>query len=230
MNCIIVDDEEMSRAALKHLAGQSPFLNLLGECGSSAEALAVLNEQKVDLMLLDVKMPEMDGLELIKTLQHPPLIILITAKKEYAIEAFECNVVDYILKPVSLARFLKAITKAKSLFEAGQQKEDVRDADHLFIKTNASLIKLSIKEILWIEALGDYIKVHTADKSLTIHSTMKGIEKKLPPDIFIRVHRSFIVSIFSINSIDDATIVTDKKLIPVGAMYKENLMKRLNLL
>lgn len=230
MNCIIVDDEEMSRHAMKHLVSQVEFLNLIGIYANGAEALNSLNNNKIDLMLLDIEMPGMTGLDLVKSLKSPPLTILTTSQKEYAIEAFECNIIDYLVKPVLLDRFFKAMSKAKEIFENSQHPADFSHKEYIFIKTNGILVKINIKEILWIEALGDYMTINTTEKKYTIHSTMKMIESKLDPNKFIRVHRSSIISIDNITSIEDNVIVIGKKLIPVGAVYKENLTKRLNLL
>ena len=230
MNCIIIDDEEISRTVMKQLVSQVPFLNLSGVCSSAKEALTTLNNSPIDLMLLDVEMPDVTGLDLIKSLKKQPLTILATSKKDYAIEAFEYNVVDYIVKPVALDRFLKATLKAKEIFDNSQQTIDSFNKDYVFIKANGTLIKIDVKEILWMEALGDYVTINTSEKKYTIHSTMKSIEKKLPPQLFIRVHRSFIVSLHKIDSIDDHVIVINKQLIPVGAIYKESLAKKLNLL
>ncbi len=230
MDCIIVDDEEMSRNAMKHLVSQMEFLNLTKVCSGSIEALNYLNTHSVDLVLLDIEMPELSGLQFIKNLKSSPLIILATSKKDYAIEAFEYNVVDYLLKPVTSDRFIKAINKAKNIFDNSQNIADFSEKDHIFIKTNSILLKINIKDILWIEALGDYTVINTSDKKHVVHSTLKAIESKLSPEIFTRVHRSYIVSIDKIDSIDDSTIVMGKKLIPVGAVYKEGLMKQLNLL
>ncbi len=229
MNCIIVDDDELSRNALQHLVSQVPYLNLTGVYTKANEAMAILDEKGVDLMLLDIEMPEMTGLEFIKSLKKPPLTILVTSKQEYALEAFECNVIDYLLKPIAMDRFFKAITRSKDLFD-GRKEVITLNHEHLFAKINGTLMKIIIKEILWIEALGDYITVNTLEKKYTIHSTMKAMESKLSPDKFIRVHRSYIVSIDNINSIDDNTIKINKPLIPVGYVFKESLLKRLNLL
>ncbi|MES2140588.1 MAG: LytTR family DNA-binding domain-containing protein [Bacteroidota bacterium] len=230
MNCIVVDDDEMSRNAMKHLVSQVQFISLVGTCCSGAGALNILNTNKIDLMLLDIEMPDMTGLELVKSLKAPPLTILTTSRKEYAIEAFECNVVDYLVKPILLDRFFKAITKAKEIFENAHQIAGFSNEDYIFIKNNGILVKINLKEILWIEALGDYMTINTTEKKYTIHSTMKMIESKLDPNKFIRVHRSSIVSLDYITSIEDNVVVVGKKLIPVGAVYKENLTKRLNLL
>lgn len=230
MNCIIVDDDEMSRTAVKHLVSQVSYLNLIGIYTKASESLTALNNKSVDLMLLDIEMPEINGLEFIKTIKEPPLTIFITSKKEYALEAFECNVIDYLVKPILLDRFFKAIAKSQEIFDNSKKNDLPLSPDYLFVKVNGTIIKISTKEILWIEALGDYININTSEKKYTIHSTMKTMENKLSPDKFIRVHRSYIISIDNINSIDDNTIVIHKQLIPIGYVYKENLIKRLNLL
>lgn len=230
MNCIIVDDDELSRKAMKHLVSQVQFLKLIATCSSATEALNILNNEKIDLMLLDIEMPDMNGLELVNSLKSPPITILATSKKEYAIEAFESNVIDYLVKPVVLDRFYKAIAKAKDRFDNSQSTIDFSGSNYVFIKNNGTLVKISITEILWIDALGDYMTINTADKKYVVHTTMKVIETKLPPDKFIRVHRSYIIAIDNITAIDDNVVIIGKQLIPVGAVYKENLTKRLNLL
>lgn len=230
MNCIIIDDDEMSRNALKHLVSQVSYLKLIGVYSKASEALSDLDNKSVDLMLLDIEMPDINGLDFIKTIKAPPLTIFVTSKKEYALEAFECNIIDYLVKPILLDRFFKAITKSKEIFETFKKNDASLSQDFLFVKVNGSIIKISTKEILWVEALGDYININTAEKKYTVHSTMKTMENKLGDDKFIRVHRSYIISIANINSIDDNIIVINKQLIPIGLVYKENLIKRLNLL
>ena len=230
MNCIIVDDEEMSRNALKQLIERVDFLNLIKICDGPIEAINTLKNEKVDIMFLDIEMPDMSGMELIKSLDTRPMIILTTSHTEYALDAFEYNVVDYLVKPVMLARFLQAVTKARDLFENSQNKIDSFDKDYFFVKSNSVMHKLLIKDILWMESMGDYITINTANKKYILHLTLKAIEPKIPSDKFIRVHRSFIVAVDNITSVEDTTICINNKLIPVGAMYKENFMKRLNLL
>jgi two-component system LytT family response regulator len=227
MNCIIVDDDRLSRDAMKHLVSQIKWLNLIGIASNAAEALTLIKNNSIDLLLLDIEMPDTSGIELIKSLKAPPITILATSRKDYALEAFECNVIDYLVKPISFDRFSKAVEKAKLMFENSNQTLDFNNKDYVFIKNSGTIVKLKINDILWIEALGDYITINTSAKKYTIHSTMKMLETKLPVDKFIRVHRSFIVSIDSITSIDDNVIVIEKQLIPIGSVYKENLMKRL---
>jgi two-component system LytT family response regulator len=227
MNCIIVDDDRLSRDAMKHLVSQIKWLNLIGIASNAAEALTLIKNNSIDLLLLDIEMPDTSGIELIKSLKAPPITILATSRKDYALEAFECNVIDYLVKPISFDRFSKAVEKAKLMFENSNQTLYFNNKDYVFIKNSGTIVKLKINDILWIEALGDYITINTSANKYTIHSTMKMLETKLPVDKFIRVHRSFIVSIDSITSIDDNVIVIEKQLIPIGSVYKENLMKRL---
>lgn len=230
MNCIIVDDDEISRIAMKKLVSKVPYFNLIEICSNATQAIHSLNKTQIDIMFLDIEMPDIDGLELINTLNNPPLTILVTSKKEYALQAFESNVIDYLVKPVPLKRFFKAVTKAKDLFDKNLEISESPSMDHVFVKTKGTLIKINIKEIVWIDASGDYMTIHTLDNKHVIHSTLKVIESKLPTDKFIRIHRSYIISIDYVSAIDDNIVIIGKQLIPIGAVYKENLTKRLNLL
>jgi DNA-binding LytR/AlgR family response regulator len=231
MKCIIVDDEEMSRNALKHLVGQVDYLNLLKVCNGSVEAIETLKKEKVDLMFLDIEMPGMSGIELLKCLESTPLVILTTSHTEYALDAFEYNVVDYLIKPLQLPRFIKAANKANEIFENSKTNIDsLEDKEYFFIRYNSVLTKIFAKDILWIEASGDYLTINTINQKFLLHLTLKAIESKLPPNKFIRVHRSYIVAIDNITSIEDTIISISNKLIPVGALYRESFMKRLNLL
>lgn len=227
MNCIIIDDEDLSRNAMKHLVLQTPSLQICGICSNVSEALEVMKGTRIDLMFLDIEMPDMNGIAFLKSLRRPPMTILATAKKEYAIEAFELNVIDYLLKPIYLDRYFLACERAMRAFDAEQHKVTNPERDYLFAKINGTLVRIREADILWIEALGDYITVHTKEKKYVIHSTMKAVENKLASDKFIRVHRSYIVAISQVSSIDDTMILIEKQLIPVGAVYRENLTKRL---
>lgn len=216
---------------MQQLIAAFPHLHLAGICSSAGEALELLEATTVDLMLLDIEMPGMTGLEFVKNLENPPITILVTSKKDYALEAFDYNVVDYLVKPVPMERFFKAITKAKHIYDTTRRpKVDDQIKDYLFVKLSTGITKIDTKDILWIEALGDYITIHTPDKKHTVHSTLKAVEKKLDPEKFIRVHRSFIISIDTVNAVDDNVIAINKQLIPIGAVFKENFKKRLNLL
>src|SRR5688572_156899 len=231
MNCIIVDDEEMSRNAMKHLVEQIGYLQLVKVCHDSSEAIETLKKNKIDLVFLDIEMPGMSGIELIQSLETRPLIILTTSHKEYALDAFEYNVVDYLVKPVNEPRFKKAVEKAQEFFDSSQDvKITPAEKEYFFIKHNSVLTKVLLKDILWIEALGDYITINTVNKKYVLHLTLKAIEGKLPPDKFVRVHRSYIAAIDNISAVEDTTISISNKLIPVGALYKDNFIKKLNLL
>ncbi|GAC1424906.1 MAG: LytTR family DNA-binding domain-containing protein [Flavisolibacter sp.] len=231
MKCIIVDDNKMARMALKQLVTQVPQLELVSECNDALQALISLNNNQVDLLLLDIEMPDMSGLDLIKNLGNKrPLIIFTTAKKEYAVEAFELNVVDYIIKPISLPRFAQAIEKSLEALESKKQEVKVEEQGFVFVKDNGVLKRISIEDILYLEAMGDYVKVHTAQKFHVVHATLKSIEEKLPLTKFVRVHRSYIVAINKIDYIQEGTISIVKTSIPVADTHRTNLNRRLNLL
>lgn len=231
MKCIIVDDNKMARMALKQLVSQVQGLDLIAECNDAAEALDVLNSSQVDLLLLDIEMPAMTGLDLIKKLgSSKPLIIFTTAKKEYAVEAFELNVIDYLVKPIALPRFKQAVDKAEEALDSNKQEVKVEEQAFVFVKDNGILKRIAIDDILFLEAMGDYVKVHTPQKFHVVHATLKSIEEKLPSSKFIRVHRSYIVAINKIDYIQEGTISIGKTTIPVADTHKSNLSKRLNLL
>ena len=217
--------------ALKQLVGQVQDLDLMAECSDAMEAFNALNNKQVDLLLLDIEMPDMSGLDLIKKLgNNKPLIIFTTAKKDYAVEAFELNVVDYLVKPITLPRFKQAIDKVYEAIESNKEEVKVEEQGFVFVKDNGVLKRISIDDILYLEAMGDYVKVHTPQKFHVVHATLKSIEEKLPSSKFVRVHRSYIVAINKIDYIQEGTISIGKTSIPVADTHKSNLNKRLNLL
>ena len=228
MNCLIGDDDELSRRTIEHFIRETSFLTLEQSCASAIEAMSVLTKtNNIQLIFLDIEMPIMNGMELLQSFDTHPQIILMTSHKDYALEAFEYNVTDYLLKPVTYSRYLKAVKKAA---EKDRENSVVAapSTEDIFIKVDSSLIKLSLKDILWIEAMGDYVSINTAEKRYMVYSTMKRIEEKLP-EIFMRVHRSYIVNLNRINNIDDYFITINKKILSVSRNYKEALMQRLNL-
>ena len=231
MNCIIVDDDTMSRAAARHFVERSGLLNLVAECENAEDAMSVLSRESVDLVFLDVNMPGMSGIDLIKNLETKPYFILITAKKEYAIEAFEQNVLDYLLKPYTYPRFLKAVERAIS--KRNQTKQTSSFIEDLFVKVeNGRLMKIKATDILYVEALADYVVINAiinkTQEKFTIHSTMKGIESKLSQNDFLRVHRSFIVRLDKITELEENTLNVSHNLIPIGRSYRADLNNRLN--
>jgi DNA-binding LytR/AlgR family response regulator len=233
MTCIIVDDNKMARTAIRLMIEQVDFLELKHECANPIEAFNILKNENIDLVFLDVEMPGMTGVELIKNLERRPIIILITAKKDYAIEAFELNVADYIVKPVSLPRFTMAVSRAKELFDSrhvdnGIKKE--KDKEYIFARSNNVLAKIRIDDIKYIQALGDYVNIFTDDKRYTVHITLKGIEEKLPRDKFYRLHRSYITALNHIDNIEESTAYIGKHPLPIGEQFKKELLKKLNLI
>ena len=227
MRCLVVDDDELSRTMIEHLLAQHGGLTLVGSCESAIAAAKVLREEVVDLLFLDVEMPGMTGLELMKSMDVRPQVILVTAKEEYAIEAFDVDVTDYLLKPVTYARFLKAVQRAERQASLAEASEASQEQEYVFIKAEGRLIKVYLADIQWIAAQGDYMMVHTREHKYLMHGTMKSMEKKLPPHDFARVHRSYIVRIDQIEDIEDTTIVIQRKVIPIGGSYKDALLKRL---
>ncbi len=232
MNCIIVDDNKMARTALKKLIEQVDFLALKEECANPLEAYNYLQKENIDLMFLDVEMPGMTGIELVKNLDKRPIIILITAKTDYAVEAFELSVADYMVKPVTLPRFMTAVSKAKELFESKGQKIEMSDKDkeYMFVRSNAVLSKIKIKDITYIQALGDYVNIYTTENRYTVHITLKGMEEKLPEDKFYRLHRSFLIALDHIDKVEEGTAFIGKHPVPIGEQYKKELLKKINLI
>ncbi|GJQ63084.1 MAG: DNA-binding response regulator [Melioribacteraceae bacterium] len=230
MRCIIVDDEEMSRQIIGKFVDQTDYLEKVGSFDSAIDASAQLRKESVDIIFLDIEMPEMSGMDLIKVLKDKPQIILITSEQKYAVEAFEYEVTDYLLKPLTYARFLKAVEKAKEKINSTAPVNTAPKDDSVFIKVDSRLVKLQKQDILYIEALRDYVIVHTDSKKYTVFSTMKGIEKNLPSDEFIRVHRSYIIRLDKILDIEDNTLVIKNKVVPIGPSYKSELMNRLNII
>jgi two-component system, LytTR family, response regulator len=229
MKCLIVDDSKMARTVLKHQIKNIDFLDLVGECEDALEATNFMNKEKIDLLLLDVQMPKISGLEFLKSIPNRPLVILITSRPEFAVEAFEFNVVDYILKPVKEERFIKAVLRVKEIHDSlsGTIKAD---KEYFFFKEKGVASKLKISDILYIQAMGDYINIHTMDKKYTIHYTLSAIAKELSPDKFMRIHRSYIVALDRIDTVEDGTTYICQSHIPVSDMHRSTLMGRLNLL
>jgi DNA-binding LytR/AlgR family response regulator len=229
MNCLIVDDNKMARTVLKEKVNDIDFLNLAGECENVIQATSVMDKENIDLILLDVQMPKISGIDFLKSMTKRPLVILITSRPEFALDAFEFNVVDYILKPVKEDRFMKAILRAKEVFDSNSRSIK-SDKEYFFFREKGVVFKIRISDILYIQAMGDYINIQLPDKKHTIHNTLTAIERELPEDKFIRVHRSYIVSIDKIDTVEDGTAYIYQTNIPVSDSHRSSLMTRLNLL
>lgn len=230
MNCIIVDDNKLMREMMKDLISAYESIHLVAECEDTFQAKNVLDKHDVDLILLDIEMPKMNGLEFIKSLNNPPLIILVTAKENYAVEAFEYNVVDYLVKPVNESRFMKAINRAQEIYNAGKKQEISADPDFMFIREKGVITKLKTEDILFIKALGDYVTIHTTGKNYTIRINLRTIEDKLPGGKFFRLHRSYIVALNKIDTVEQETVFIQKQPVPIGEQQKAQLLEKLNLI
>lgn len=228
---MIVDDDEMSRLLVTKFVEQTDFLNLTHTLDNTIDASNILIGEKnndIDLVFLDVEMPEMTGLELVKSLKNSYQIIFITSKKDYAIEAFEDSVLDYLVKPIEYTRFLKAVVKAKE-----QREKELKFAEqenHIFVKSDSKFVRIAFDELFFVEALADYVIFNTVKGKFIVHHTMKGIEKRLPISVFSRVHRSFIINRNKINHMEDFNISVSNKMIPIGASYKEAFITKMNVL
>lgn len=237
MNCILIDDEKMARTIVQTLCNSFDDLTVVEEFSSAIQAIKFLNEHEVDLIFLDIHMPDFSGLDFIKSLKNPPKIILTTSDPQFAIEAFEYEcVIDYLLKPIQLPRFEKAIAKVqnsvpkKPKIKATKSEKETSIQNDFYVNIDRRLIKIDLASIYLIEAKGDYIHIKTEDKNYVVHSTLKKIEDKLPTSLFLKVHRSFIINVKKIIDIEDNSVLIKKDVVPVSRSNRPELMKRLNLL
>lgn len=234
MNCIIIDDEAAARAIIGQLCSNVKDLEVQEEFPNAIQAIKYLNQNDVDLIFLDIHMPDFTGFDFIETIKNPPRIILTTSDPNFAIQAFEYDcIVDYLVKPITQERFDKAIKKARSKSTESKKtdsKVETSSGNDLYVNIDRRLIKIDIPSIYLIEAKGDYIHIKTEDKNYTVHSTLKKIEDKLPDSIFLKVHRSYIINFSKIIDIEDNSVLIKRDVIPVSRSKRPELMKRLNLL
>ena len=233
MRCIVIDDEPLALELLEDFVSKIPNLKLVACCSNAIEAVSVLQNEKVDLIFLDIEMPEFTGIEFIKSLDIKPLFIFTTAYSHYAIEGFNLNAVDYLVKPIPFHRFLKAVNRAQELFllrkgESSPSVKTLSSPNFIFVKSDYENIKLNFEDIMYFEGLKDYIKIFsTSHKPILTLSNFKKIEEKLPEDLFIRVHRSYIISLKHINSVQRNRILIDGVRIPIGQNYKDEFLKKI---
>ncbi len=220
IQCVIIDDEPSSQNILKHLIGDVDFLEIAGVCNDAVDAMTFLKETKVDLLFLDINMPNLSGIAFYKMLKNPPLVIFTTAYSEYAIEGFDVNAIDYLLKPFSFERFLKAVQKVKNKL--------VLEKEFIIIKSDKKLYQLKVNDILFVEALGDYIKIYTKDKVLVSYKTLRNILSLLPENKYIQIHKSYIINQSKLDFVEGNQVTIGSKKIPIGQKFKINFLKRLN--
>lgn len=233
--CLIIDDEPLARDLIRSYLEKLENFEIAGECGDAMKALQVLRDQKVDLMFMDIQMPQITGIEFLKILKNPPKVIITTAYREYAIDSFELDVVDYLLKPITFERFLKSVNKYYQLSQeeptAPAPVSDVVQSDEAFIyvKENKRVIKVNLNEILYIEGLSEYVQIYTDKKKIITKTSMTSLEEKLPNDGFLRIHKSFIVSMSRIEAFTAHTIEVPGKELPIGRSYKNTVLNTLQL-
>ncbi|HXS35714.1 MAG TPA: LytTR family DNA-binding domain-containing protein [Flavipsychrobacter sp.] len=227
INCLIVDDEPIARQGLAEHIRQVEFLNPVAECKSAIEAATWLQHKSIDLIFLDIQMPKLTGIDFVKNLAAPPLIIFTTAYSQYALEGYELDVLDYLVKPISFPRFLKAALKARDYIDARIKTVSHVTDDFFFIKCDQRLEKIMIADVLYIEGMANYIIVHTKQKKYITYLTFKGIEEQLPPNSFIRIHKSYLVAISAVRSIDGAEVILDNISLPLSKNYKDEVMDRI---
>ena len=227
LQCIAVDDEPLALSLLADYIDKIPFLRLAAKCGDAFEAARALQENDVDLMFVDIQMPGLTGLQFIQSLARKPMVIIVTAYKKFAHEGFELDVVDYLIKPVGLDRFMKACNKAQELYQlknaTALPATGMPAADYFFLNVDYSLLKILFADIIWIEGSGDYVKIHlkSAAKPLLVRMSTKTMESELPADRFIRIHKSYIVAIQSITAVRRNSVFIGEREFPVGETYRE---------
>jgi DNA-binding LytR/AlgR family response regulator len=229
LRCVIIDDEPIARKGLKEYIQDAGFLQLAGEFDNPLKAADLLLQEKIDLLFLDIQMPKMTGMEFLKTLSHPPMVIFTTAYPQYAVEGFECNAVDYLLKPFSFERFWKAVTKARSVQDAAANTATVAAAEpgYFFIKSDNKLVKITYEDILFVEALQNYVAVYTTTKKYITYLTFHSIETHLPAGRFIKTHKSYIVAANKVESIEGNEITIGSHHIPISRTEREAVLQQL---
>ncbi|RPH33107.1 MAG: DNA-binding response regulator [Bacteroidales bacterium] len=233
LKCLIVDDEPLAHGILEKYISRINSLELVGKCNNAIEAINFIHTNPVDLIFLDINMPELSGIEMLKSLQHQPKIIITTAYSEFALDGYEFGVSDYLLKPIKFDRFLKAVNRVIESMSKTSSKNIINDEiqtdseNHIFLKQDQSIFKVNYSDILYFEALGNYLQVYTTTQKIIVRETMAEMEEKLPNDIFIRIHKSTIVNFTKIEKFINNHIIIVGKEFPVGTLYKNELVKRL---
>jgi len=234
MNCIAIDDEPLALDVISEFCSKISYLNLLGTYTNPFEAVQLLNSGKVDLLFLDIQMPQITGLEFLKSLYKPPMVIFTTAYVEYASQGFEYDAIDYLIKPFAFDRFTRSVNKAYQLMKLkkpeNSQKKEKSEISYgfLMVKVEYSTIRVNLDDILYIEGLKDYVKIYSGKKPLITKTTMKNIVEKLPSDRFIRVHKSYIVSIDKIDMIENSRIVIASQRLPIGESFRTAFFNMIN--
>ena len=228
MRCLIVDDEPLAQQILEKYIHLLDDLTLVGKCNNAIQAISFMQLQQIDLLLLDIQMPELNGLEMLRQLHRPPKVILTTAFSEFALNAFDLDVVDYLLKPISFERFARAINKVRLIKTVPEQVRPETRQPFIFVRSDRKLHKIFLADILFVQGLSNYLKIYTEKQMLIVREKMLEIETLLPPDLFIRVHKSYIVALAQIKYAEGSTIVLHDHIIPIGESYRAAFWARIN--
>lgn len=226
IRCLIIDDEPLSRNVLKTFVSDHPDLTLVGECKDAFEAMEALSIESVDLLFLDINMPKLSGVNFYKSLNQKPQVIFTTAYSEFAVDGFELNAIDYLMKPIAFERFIQAIQKVKDKLGGVQKEENFHD--YILLKADKKIYRTPFNDILYCEALGDYVKVNLADKTLIVTTTMKKLLSDLPSDSFIRTHKSYIINKSKFEYIEGNQIKIGDHMVSIGQSYREEVFKQLS--
>ena len=228
LKTLIIDDEPLAQDIIKKFVQEVKSLEITAVCNDALQALEIMNEQNIDLIFLDINMPKLSGIEFLKTLKNQPIVILTTAYTEYAMEGYELNVTDYLVKPFSFARFLKAVQKAEQQFVLKHSHEIETKPESIFIKSNKKIYQLKFSDIVYVEGLGDYIKIYTEKQHFVTNIPMKKMEEQLPGNEFHRIHKSFIVSLKKIISIEGNMVEVQGRKLTIGNNYRSDFFDRIN--
>jgi DNA-binding LytR/AlgR family response regulator len=229
LNCIIVDDEPLAQEVIERYVGSMNELNLLRKCSNALEAFEVLHTESVDLIFLDISMPVISGIDFLRSIKYTPSVIITTAYPDFALQGYELDVADYLVKPVSMERFMKAVNKVieRKKNTPVSSVPAAPKTDFMFVKSEQKLVKVKFSEIEFIEGMKDYVKIFTKEKVIITLMTMKFFEANLPPGDFIRIHKSYIINVDAIKSISGHEVEMKNTKLPIGSMYKDNLLKRI---
>ena len=234
--CLVIDDEPLARDLMRSHIEKLENFEICAECGDAMKALKELHNHKVDLMFMDIQMPQITGIEFLKTLKHPPKVIITTAYREYALDCFELDVIDYLLKPITFERFLKSVNKYYQATQEevkGVQTQSISNGNakdaFIYVKENKKVVKVHLSDILYVEGLSEYVQIYTPDKKIITKTSMTNMAEKLPEDRFMRIHKSFIVSLSKIEAFTSSSIEVPGKELPIGRSYKNSVLDVLQL-
>lgn len=230
IKCIVVDDEELARTLLENYISKLPLLELVAKCKNPLEAMSVMQDQDIDLMFLDIQMPELTGVEFLKTMTKKPLVIFSTAYSDYAVEGYSLDVVDYLLKPFGLDRFIQAVNKAQerlAMKPITSSRSEDRAKDYILVKSEHKIHKIKLTDILYIQSMREYVAYHTPEGRTLSLNSLKHLGEELPTDLFIRIHKSYIVPIDKIKTLEGNLLHIGKEKLPIGAMYKDAVLAKI---